>query len=78
MHYLTIVQENIDFCSIARGSSMGMRFAALETLWLDDNKLTDQTTFSTLAGLRRSAYIHSLTICCVYMLQQILERKPKV
>ena len=34
--------------------SLGMRFAVLETLWLDDNKLTDQTTFSTLAGLRRS------------------------
>ena len=44
--------------------SVGMRFAALETLWLDDNKLTDQTTFSTLAGLRRSvicSYIHVMS-----------------
>jgi hypothetical protein len=38
--------------------SVGMRFAALETLWLDDNKLTDQTTFSTLAGLRRLKYLN--------------------
>ena len=34
-------------------SSLKMRYASLETLWLDDNKLTDQTTFSTLAGLRK-------------------------
>ena len=32
-----------------------IRFPAMEKLWLDDNKLMDQSTFSTLAGLRRQA-----------------------
>ena len=38
-----------------RPPSSRARYPALERLWLDDNKLTDQTTFATLAGLRRCA-----------------------
>lgn len=34
-------------------SAMKIRYPALETLWLDDNKLCDQVTFATLAGLRK-------------------------
>ena len=33
--------------------SYRIRFPVLEKLWLDDNKLTDLSTFATLAGLRR-------------------------
>ena len=33
--------------------SFEIRYPSLERLWLDDNKLSDQTTFATLAGLRK-------------------------
>ena len=32
---------------------MEIRYPVLENLWLDDNKLTDQATFATLAGMRK-------------------------
>lgn len=50
MYNYTVLYVHLD---TLHRQSLRMRFAALETLWLDDNKLTDQTTFSTLAGLRK-------------------------
>jgi len=44
---------------LCRDGSNGLqlRYASLEKLWLDDNKLTDLSTFAILAGLRRSVHI---------------------
>lgn len=39
-------------------SVMKIRYPALESLWLDDNKLCDQVTFATLAGLRKLKYLN--------------------
>lgn len=56
-----------------------MRFTSLEVLWLDDNKLTDQTIFSTLAGLRKyasvqqmySMHVHIHTYTIIHVIQHI-------
>ena len=49
-------------CIICRDGSNGLqlRYPSLEKLWLDDNKLTDLSTFAILAGLRRSVLIGAL------------------
>eukprot|EP00731_Ephydatia_muelleri_P018176 Em0011g216a len=39
-------------------STMKIRYPTLESLWLDENKLCDQVTFATLAGLRKLKYLN--------------------
>ena len=36
-----------------RQAELFVRFPCLEKLWLDENQLTDMTTFAVLAGLKR-------------------------
>jgi len=47
-------------------SSLQLRYPSLEKLWLDDNKLTDLSTFAILAGLRRSVHIEVLHECFIF------------
>ena len=50
------IQSNAMLCCVCcrdGNSALQMRYSCLEKLWLDDNKLTDLSTFAILAGLRR-------------------------
>ena len=56
----SLIEQSAMLCVIlCRDGSNGLqlRYASLEKLWLDDNKLTDLSTFAILAGLRRSVHI---------------------
>ena len=46
-------KEHLPINFIFSSTCLKIRFPRLEKLWLDDNRLTDTTTFAILAGLRK-------------------------
>jgi len=72
LNYLELCHTHVAFneimcCHCYRnvGNTLHLRYVSLEKLWLDDNKLTDLSTFAILAGLRRWSFVFTVNRACV-------------
>ena len=57
-HHNYIGAMLVNYANSTHFSDIRVSFPTLERLWVDDNKLSDPTTFAILAGLRRYIHVH--------------------